>query len=151
MALIVAVQFFFSSFPSDNGGGRIYLTLLEIALTPNLHLDRSPSFSPSYQICSTTNCYQVLFSLTLFLSYFTMKFSAIFIMLFLFRLNTYLYHRTLLAFDSWSTVSSKFNVYIRPCVIFLSGRFPPHICHHTSFSSLQKSPYYSYLDSMNHY
>ena len=37
---VVVVQFFYFRFCLNNGGGQIYLIILEIVLTHNLHLER---------------------------------------------------------------------------------------------------------------
>ena len=60
----------------NNGVGWIYLIILEIVLTPNLHLERllaSPAFSPTFLLCSITAVSHVFFCLPLFLVPFTLR------------------------------------------------------------------------------
>ena len=58
----------------NDGGGRIYLIILEIVLTHNLHLERLlVLFNPTFLLCSTTAFSQVFFGLPLFLVHFTLK------------------------------------------------------------------------------
>ena len=49
----------------NDGGGQIYLILLEIVLTPNLRLEQllaSLSFSPTFLLCTVTAFCQFLWS-----------------------------------------------------------------------------------------
>ena len=114
----------------NNGGGRTYLILLEIALIPYLHHERllaSLSFSPTFLLYSTTAVSQVFFGLPIFLVPFTLRSNALLRKLFLPFLNTYPCQRTLLAFASRSIVSIESNIYIGFFVDFLSINFTPHI------------------------
>ena len=94
---------FYPGLSLNNGGGRIYLIILEIVLTPNLHLEwllASLTFSPTFLLYSTTVLSQVFFGLPLFIVPFTLKSNALLRKLFLSFLNTCPYQQTQLAFTS---------------------------------------------------
>ena len=88
--------FFYPVLSLNNGGGRIYLIILQMELTANLHLERllaSLSFTPTFLLCSITAFCQV------FLVPFTLKCNLL-RKLFLSFLKTCSYQRTLLSFAS---------------------------------------------------
>ena len=63
-------QFFFPGLSPNNGGGQIYPIVLEIVLTPNLHLERllaSFLLSPPFLHCSITALSQIFFGLPIFI------------------------------------------------------------------------------------
>ena len=70
--------------------GQIYLILLEIVLTHNLHLERllaSLALSQTFLLSSTTAFSEIFFGLPLFLVAFTLKYNALLGKLFLSFLN----------------------------------------------------------------
>ena len=76
VCLLSSSQVFYPVLSLNDGGDRTYLIILEIVLTPNLHLERllaSLSFSPTILLCSKTALSQVFLTITIFLVPFTLK------------------------------------------------------------------------------
>ena len=76
VCLLSISQVFYPVLSPNDGGDRTYLIILDIVLTPNLHLERllaSLSFSPTILLCSKTALSQVFLTITLFLVPFTLK------------------------------------------------------------------------------
>ena len=74
--VVVVAQFFMQFCLRKNEYGCIYLILLEIVLTSNLHLEMllsSLRFSPTFLLCSATAFTQVFLGLPIFLDTFTLK------------------------------------------------------------------------------
>ena len=97
--------FFYPALSPNNGGGKMFLIILKIVATPNLHLLQllaSFAFSPTFQLCSITATSQVFIGLPLFLVPFTLKSNALLRKLFLSIPFSYHcpYQRTLMALAS---------------------------------------------------
>ena len=111
--VVVVVQFFLNPVLSPNNrGSRIYIILVEIVLTPNLHLERLLAllvFSPTFLLCSIATFSLVFSGLPLFLVPFTFRFK--FTIPLIFRGNFFLQSK------SWHSLNFSHPILVLDCTV----------------------------------